>query len=108
MQGSREGSHRLLSISDSDDRLAADSLDFAAADSIVLVVFNVLKIGGNDLKFQAGTSGIQDEDVHHGVSGVGLPSKISPAFAASNFEGLSRDKSFVDRHADYCVHADSV
>jgi len=39
-----------------DDRLAANASNFAAADAIVLVLFDPLKIGGNHLKLQTGAS----------------------------------------------------
>ena len=62
--GSRKSLPRLLPVPDFDDGLAANSIDFAAADPIVLVLIDPLKIGGNDLKLQGGTSGIQNQDIH--------------------------------------------
>src|SRR4029077_4737286 len=54
----------LLALADLDDRLAPDPLDFPAQNAVVLKRFNLLEVGGNDLKLQAGTSGIQYQYVH--------------------------------------------
>ena len=48
------------------NRFAADALDFTAAKTFVLVLFDAIQIGGNNLKLQAGTSGVQYKDVHKG------------------------------------------
>ena len=47
-----------------DDRLAADTLDFAAAHAIVLVLLDLLKIGRDHLKLQAGASRVKNQNIH--------------------------------------------
>ena len=47
-----------------DDRFGADSLDFAAQQANVLILADPLKIGGDDLKLQAGAAGVENENVH--------------------------------------------
>src|ERR1700756_1919852 len=54
----------LLAIADLNDRLATDPLNFPAQNAVVLKRFNLLEVGGNDLKLQAGTSGIKYQYVH--------------------------------------------
>ncbi len=47
-----------------DDGFGADTLDLAAQQANVLILADPLKIGGDDLKLQAGASGIDDQNVH--------------------------------------------
>jgi hypothetical protein len=42
------------------DSLDANSLDYPAQNPVIAVSFDLLEIGGNDLKLQAGTTRIQD------------------------------------------------
>ena len=51
-----------------DNRFAADALNFTPAKTLVLVLFDAIQIGGNDLKLQAGTSGVQYKDIHQVIS----------------------------------------
>src|SRR5271166_5243267 len=53
-----------LAVLNLDDGLATDSFDFPAQNSIILIIFYLLKIGSDDLELQAGTSRVQYQDVH--------------------------------------------
>ena len=52
-----------------DDRFGADSLDLAAQQADVLILADPLEVRGDDLKFQAGAAGIENENVHGAFSG---------------------------------------
>src|SRR3974390_2436154 len=47
-----------------DDGFPSSAFYHAAAQKLVLLLLDVLQVGRDDLKLQAGTSGIQDEYVH--------------------------------------------
>ncbi len=80
---------RLVAMLNTDDCFSADSFDFAAADAIVLMLLDLLKVGGNNLKLQTRASGVQDKDVHCELSRAtiyiqNLNSKISPENESGN------------------------
>ena len=47
-----------------DDRFGADSLDLAAQQADVLILADPVEVRGDDLKFQTGAAGIENENVH--------------------------------------------
>jgi hypothetical protein len=53
-----------LSVGERYGGLAADPLNFPAAETIVVVTLDPLKIGGNHLKLQAGASRVYDQNIH--------------------------------------------
>ena len=53
----------MLSI-DRNNGFAADSLNHPAAQTLIPILFDSISISGDDLEFQAGTSGIEDENIH--------------------------------------------
>src|ERR1017187_9782841 len=73
-----------------DDRLPTDAFYFAAAEAFVLMLLDTIQIGCDDLKLQAGTSGIEYKDVHAGLSLLGC---IVPAsLGALWFFGLGGNR----------------
>src|SRR5450755_1573805 len=54
-----------------DNGLSTDAFHLAAADAFILMLLDTIQIGGDDLKLQAGTSGIEYKDVHAGLSLLG-------------------------------------
>src|SRR5215470_8427352 len=60
------------------DGLTADPFHLPAAEALILVFLDSLQVSGNDLEFQAGTTGVQDESIHwallwDGCNCSGLP-----------------------------------
>jgi hypothetical protein len=47
-----------------DNRLAANPLNLAPTNAVVLVLFDSPKIGGNHLKLQTRTARVQNQDIH--------------------------------------------
>src|SRR4029077_6302686 len=56
-----------------DDGFAADSFHFSPAETTFFELLDALKISGNHLKFQAGASGVYDEDIHGQHSAGRMP-----------------------------------
>ena len=54
----------LTAVADADDCRASNPLNFAAADAVIFVVADPLKIGRNDLELQRGASGVHHQHVH--------------------------------------------
>jgi hypothetical protein len=67
---------RLLAITNFDDCLAANAFDFATANSIVLILLDPLKVGGDDLKLQTGTPRVQDQNVHWRLSLLSVGAEV--------------------------------
>ena len=65
---------RAFSLLHGDYRFSADPFDLAPQQSHVLTLPDALEVRGDNLKFQAGTAGIENENVHlafsHRLSGV--------------------------------------
>ena len=77
-----------------DDGLSTGALNFAAAETIVLVLLNALQVGCNDLKLQAGASGVEDKNIHAKWTLVG-----SMAFHTVFREAILEIRSGIDRGA---------
>ena len=56
-------------VLDRDDGLAANPLDEPAQNAVIARSFDLLELGRNDLKLQAGTAGVQDQNIHEGFLG---------------------------------------
>src|SRR5208337_5398172 len=67
-QGSRELLSGFAAFLKRNNRLTTDALNLTTAEAVVFVPLNPLEVGGDDLELQAGTSGVQYEDVHDGDS----------------------------------------
>ncbi len=65
-QRSRQRLGCVSSMLDSNDRFPPESFNLAAADAVVLLLFDLFEIGGDDLKLETGTTGIEDKDIHEG------------------------------------------
>src|ERR1700756_5718151 len=63
-QRRRQSLSGLLAITDLNDRLAPDPLDPPPQNTVVFIRLDLLEVGGNDLKLQAGTTRIQHQYVH--------------------------------------------
>ena len=55
---------RLVANVDGDSGFAADAFDQATAKTIIGVVLYFLDVGRDELKFESGAPGVEDEDVH--------------------------------------------
>src|SRR5271169_1538518 len=54
-----------------DDRFAPGALDLTPTKTLILVLLDALQVSCNNLKLQAGTSGVKDKNIHAKLTFVG-------------------------------------
>src|SRR4029077_3052274 len=64
LQGRCELLLRAVALLYGDNGFGADSLDLASQKADVFILANSVEIRGDDLEFQAGAAGVEDENVH--------------------------------------------
>src|ERR1019366_7815444 len=73
-----------------DNRLSTEAFHFAPADAFILVLLDTIQISCDDLKLQAGASGVEYKDVHAGLSLLG--SIVPASLCALRFLGLGSNR----------------